>query len=290
MRTYLFPTERIFRHNWTGKFVAPTPEWIHLTRDLTDFELFVVTEGTLYIANDKSEYVVEKGQFLIMAPNGYQHGYKPSNCTFYWMHFTPSFSEGDTELNYRYEDVADNAPSYMPNFISIPENGTLTAYDRLVVLMKQLQDSDKRYHEQHLNDFITSAVLCEIMNQMSTFHKYASADNKNQLYNDIIDYISWHVCENIKINELADYFGYNDKYLSTFFRRMSGIPLKQHILQAKMDHAKAELSDTNRSISQIAYNIGFSDSHNFSNAFKKITGLTPSEYRISYSKRQLFYS
>jgi len=56
-----------------------------------------------------------------------------------------------------------------------------------------------------------------------------------------------------------------------------------------MDLAKAQLSDTNNLISQIAYNVGFNDAHNFANAFKKITGLSPSEYRLSYGKRSLFY-
>lgn len=108
-----------------------------------------------------------------------------------------------------------------------------------------------------------------------------------QLYDDICDYINLHISENIKVSEIADYFGYNKKYLPSFFRKHSGITVKQYILQTKMEYAKAELSDTNHSISQVAYNIGFNDVHNFSIAFKKITGLSPSDYRNSYSKRNL---
>ncbi|MBQ8846333.1 MAG: helix-turn-helix transcriptional regulator [Lachnospiraceae bacterium] len=59
------------------------------------------------------------------------------------------------------------------------------------------------------------------------------------------------------------------------------------MIQKKMEYAKAELAETNHSVSQIGYTLGYSDPHNFSNAFKKETGLTPSEYRDSYAKRKL---
>ena len=56
-----------------------------------------------------------------------------------------------------------------------------------------------------------------------------------------------------------------------------------------MELAKALLTDTNLPVSQIGYDIGFSDNHNFSNAFKKITGQSPSDYRNTYAERMLFH-
>lgn len=49
------------------------------------------------------------------------------------------------------------------------------------------------------------------------------------------------------------------------------------------------LTDTNQSISDIAKTLGFSDSHNFSRTYKKLTGLSPSEYRNTFSKRLLYH-
>lgn len=289
MTFFEFSTEKVFTHNMTGKFKAPTPEWIHLTRNLTDFELILVTEGTLYIGDDQNKYSVRQGEFLIMSPTSYQHGLESSNCSFYWLHFTPNaeYFTHDPDTDKGESFVLSNRR--IPNSIILPRQGKPAASDRLIVLMKQLQDSDKRYHDPVLNNFLTSTILSEIYNQTFTSRAYGASNDKNQLFNDIVDYVSWHISENIKVTEIAEYFGYNEKYLSTFFHKFSGIPLKQHILQCKIDHAKAELTDTNRSISQIAYNIGFSDPHNFTNAFKKITGFSPTEYRTSYAKRSLFY-
>ena len=93
----------------------------------------------------------------------------------------------------------------------------------------------------------------------------------------------------LKVTELARYFGYNDKYLSSLFHEGTGMTLKQFILKSKMDSAMAELTDTNHTVSQIAYNVGFQDAHNFSTAFRKLTGMTPGQYRKSYGNRKLSF-
>ena len=282
MNVYKFTSATPFTYNWAGKFEAPNSEWMHLTRQLYDFELIVVTEGVLYIADHNKEFVVNKGDYLLMQPTENQHGYKSSNCSFYWLHFA-------TLSPFETIDSSNHASDPDSISITIPEQGTLESLERIVVLMKQLQDSDRRYGMQCLNNYITSSILSEVSAQYFIHNKYVSSENSNQLLNDIMDYINWHICENLKVSDIAEYFGYNEKYLSTLFKKNSNISIKQYILQAKMDHAKAELSDTNHSISQIGYNIGYNDPHNFTNAFKKVTGLTPSDFRESYSKRKLYY-
>lgn len=81
------------------------------------------------------------------------------------------------------------------------------------------------------------------------------------------------------MSDLALYFGYNSKYLSALFKERTGMTIKQFILHSKMENAMAELRDTDHTVSQVAYGLGFQDVHNFTNAFKKIAGLSPSHYR-----------
>lgn len=287
MTVFDFDTQKLFSFHWCGKFQSPSPEWMHLTRRLIDFELMVVTEGTLYIASDSTEYEVRKGQYLLMELTEYQHGYKSSDCSFYWMHFTYNDNKNNPEI---YESDIDNEAItniFRQGHLLIPVTGNLSSPERIIILMKQLQDSDQRYREINLNNYLTSAILAELSNQSFLFQKYGSANLQQQLYNDVRDFITLRVSENITMDELASYFSYNKKYLTTFFRKQSGTTIKQFILQTKMDHAKAELTDTNHSVSQISYNIGFNDVHNFSNAFKKITGMSPSDYRNGYNRRNL---
>ena len=278
-----FDAEKEFTYHWCGKFVAPNEDWIHMTRIQGDYELIVVTEGILHIADDVSEYTVSPGEYLLMPPNQFQHGTKPSYCVFYWMHFGYNKDQNNHELI-----SGCTLPDYTAGHLLLPQQGCLSSEDRIIILMKQLQDSDRRYREVTLNRYLCSAVLSEVALQSQIYPTYGNKVFKEQLYQDICDYVSWHLTENLKVSQVAAYFGYNEKYLTTFFKQRAGISLKQYILQIKMERAKASLSETAEPVSQIAFHLGFPDAHNFSNAFRKVTGLSPSEYRDIYNKHNVF--
>lgn len=288
-----FNAEKEFIYHWCGKFVAPNDQWVHLTRNLVDYELFVVTDGVLHIGTSTAEYTVTSGEYLLMPPNEFEHGTKASHCIFYWMHFGYNREQNNHELlSAAPVPSTDPTPAsglaYTPGQLLLPEQGRLSSPDRIVILMKQLQDSDRRYREVTLNRYLCSAILSEIALQGQIYPAYGNKIIKEQLYQDICDYVFWHLTENLKVSQVASYFGYNEKYLTTFFKQRAGISLKQYILQIKMERAKASLSETTEPVSQIAFGLGFTDAHNFSNAFHKVTGLSPSEYRDSYNRHNVF--
>ena len=273
--------------------MSPDDSWTHLTRNLMDYELFVVVDGVLHIGTSTAEYTVSPGEYLLMPPNEFEHGTKPSRCSFYWMHFGYHKEQNNHELltgsAYSSETSAGTADlSYTPGQLLLPEQGRLSSPDRIIILMKQLQDSDRRYRELTLNRYLCSAILAEVALQNQVYPAYGNKILKEQLYQDICDYVFWHITENLKVTQVANYFGYNEKYLTTFFKQRAGISLKQYILQIKMERAKADLSETTEPVSQIAFRLGFTDAHNFSNAFRKVTGLSPSEYRDSYNRHNVF--
>lgn len=288
-----FDAEKEFIYHWCGKFVSPDTNWTHLTRNLMDYELFVVVDGVLHIGTATAEYTVSSGEYLLMTPNEFEHGTRSSHCVFYWMHFGYNKEQNNHELlccssNASTDATSASSLTYTAGRLLLPEQGRLTSPDRIIILMKQLQDSDRRYREITLNRYLCSAILSEIALQGQLYPAYGNKIIKEQLYQDICDYVFWHLTENLKVAQVASYFGYNEKYLTTFFKQRAGISLKQYILQVKMERAKADLSETTEPVSQIAFRLGFTDAHNFSNAFRKATGLSPSEYRDSYNRHNVF--
>lgn len=257
-----------FRYIWTGIFTATSTEWTHMSRPLHEYELFFIIDGTLHIADENRHYTISRGEYLIMHPTKKQYGFKPSYASFYWLHFTaPSTSIiSDTQLH-------ENNPIVLPN------HGVIPNMERITILLSQLQETDRRYHQAYTSNTLALGVLLELHNQQ-THIMDKQTSSKEQLYQDILDYVTWNKFGVIRVSDLAAYFGYHEKYISTFFKQMSGIPLKQHLINEMMEHAKAELTTTHKTVAQIAYSLGYSDSHNFTHAFKKVTGLSPSEYRI----------
>ena len=267
MLSFVFSIDNPVTYHWSGKFTSPSSEWIHSTRQLNDYELFLVTEGTLYIADSHNKFEVKKEEYLLMPPTQKQYGYAPSDCSFFWLHFIVSPSEEDIH-----------------NKIILPQHNSIPNIERIIILFNQLCDADRRYHHPYTNDTFLTGFLLELYNQLQTGHREKAISSKTALYHSILDYIYFNKYTKIKVVQLADYFGYHEKYLSTVFKNIAGISLKQYILQQTMEFAKAELMDTNKTISQIGYSFGYTDSHNFSNAFKSAVGVTPTEYRISCSK------
>ena len=80
MKLFCFDLSVPFRYHWAGKFRSPNDEWMHLTRRLTDFELMVVTDGILHIADGSTEYAVQTGEYLLMAPS--RKTRKPGNSIY----------------------------------------------------------------------------------------------------------------------------------------------------------------------------------------------------------------
>ena len=283
-----FSVEKPVHFNWTGKFESPDESWSHMSRVLTDFEWIVMTEGELFIADERTRYTVREGEYLLMSPTERQYGFQPSLCKFYWTHFSYNNNGNDPAI-YDDGDVRGPLDAGQPRIL-LPRQGAVPRLDRLIVLLKQLQDCSRKYRNQNLNCHMLTAALCELYSQiyLSGGHTVMKGE-KAQLYTDIVDYISWRIRENIKVSEIAAYFGYNEKYITTFFKKISGESLKSYILNEKMELAKALLTDTNLPVAQIGYDVGFSDCHNFSSAFKKVTGQSPSTYRNTYAQRQLFH-
>ncbi len=284
----VFPEEQLFRYLRSGKFVALSSDWKHEQLPLSfDYELIVVTEGTLFLRYMDEDFKVETGEYLILPPSDSKRiGLKKAYCSFYWAHFTVNTG------NYPARIVPGEYPTFeRANCFIMPQKARVPRLEKMIVQMKQLQDLERNnYPTITLNAAIT-AILTELYGQLTA--EITRADDplgNKQIYSDIVDYIRRNISENIKISDIADAFGYSSKYLSHLFSTVQGTSLKQFILSRKMEMACFYLTDSDRTITEIANAVGFSDMHNFSRTFKRITGLTPTDYRNAYTKRLLYHS
>ena len=108
-----------------------------------------------------------------------------------------------------------------------------------------------------------------------------SRDRLNSVKNTI-KYIDTHLSEPITLQMLAENAGMTPNYFSTLFKKISGITLWDYInsrrIQATMQLLKGEKQ---LNILEIATQCGFNNTANFNKIFKKVSGLTPKEYRAS---------
>ena len=85
--------------------------------------------------------------------------------------------------------------------------------------------------------------------------------------------------ESLSIKDISDHVFLSTSYICTLFKNETGQTLNQYITKYRMDKAKKLLADPRNKISDISSKVGYSDGNYFGKTFKKIVGLSPTEYR-----------
>ncbi len=96
---------------------------------------------------------------------------------------------------------------------------------------------------------------------------------------DVCRWIDQHPDHRSDIAQLAKRSGISRKYFSTLFKRKYGVTPKNYLVRARMEYARWLLRDSDTSIKDIAFRLGYSDQYLFSNQFRVITGVSPKKYR-----------
>ena len=89
--------------------------------------------------------------------------------------------------------------------------------------------------------------------------------------------------QEISLNQLAELVEMNASYLSSVFKKETGMAYSEYLIQCRIKQASRLLAETSLSVSEVAYRSGYQDARYFSKQFSKQVGLKPSEYRKLYS-------
>lgn len=96
---------------------------------------------------------------------------------------------------------------------------------------------------------------------------------------DILRYIDSNLFEKINLRDLAEKCFYSPIYFSRLFKETCGKTLTSYIKEKRIHEAVRLLMDTDKTVSEIAERVGYSDRKQFYKAFRQQTGKTPAEFR-----------
>ncbi len=103
-------------------------------------------------------------------------------------------------------------------------------------------------------------------------------DYKNHIVADVKKYINAHTHDKLSLNEVAATFGISPSYLSQLFSRYNDCGFNEYINICKIEEAKRLLKSENLKVYEVADMLNFGSEFYFSKVFKKIQGVTPSEF------------
>ncbi|WP_127530168.1 response regulator [Paenibacillus kobensis] len=111
------------------------------------------------------------------------------------------------------------------------------------------------------------------------FKQMNDRDRTSLVIDRICQFVEDHLSEDLSLVRLAESHYFNPSYLSRFFKQEKGINLSDYIDKCKVRKAKELLRDGELKVRDVACAVGYEAAHSFTRFFKKVTGMTPQEYR-----------
>jgi len=127
-----------------------------------------------------------------------------------------------------------------------------------------------------------SAFLTKLLHRVIELRE----QNKNYKYSNFIAATVKYIDENyvnsaLSLNDVASYANISSSYFSTLFSQEMGESFIDYLTRKRISRAKELLKTTSMRLIDIAFEVGYQDSNYFSKIFKKLTGMSPRDYRNS---------
>jgi YesN/AraC family two-component response regulator len=122
-------------------------------------------------------------------------------------------------------------------------------------------------------------ILVSLIRNYNYYQKNNASDNYNYIVS-AIDYIRDNCTGSITLQSIAEAVNISPNYLSTIFHQTTGVPIWDYVTENRINSAMHLLDvHSSKTMLEIALLCGFNNTANFNRAFKKYTGLSPSEYK-----------
>lgn len=276
-----FDMESRIRVRAFGKVTQPHGRW-HNGRSIKFYLLVHLTSGNMKIQTPDEKYELLPGETLIIPPNTHYVPLESDGCTYYFVHFSAD------EACYQKKTLTVSLGAILPSgsyhYVYDDENGSVIEVAPLIKSdrneqIEQIFSSISRL-EPHFNathKLLIDNYLRELLILLSS--ELSKYKNMNRNLHRIMEYIKTSYDEDISLSALATRFELSETYIARLFKREFNLRPSDYVNRVRIEVAKDLLIHTERPISKIADNVGYSSLYYFSRVFKSIVGISPKEYR-----------
>lgn len=129
--------------------------------------------------------------------------------------------------------------------------------------------------ESEFREYVTNAMKAMLNLENKEEHVRTSKD----VIKEILEYFEDNYYKDIALSDIAERFYINRSHLSRVFKKETGKTFVEYVTSIRMKKACFYLENSDKSIQEISYLIGYGDSRYFSQLFNRHKGLTPTKYR-----------
>lgn len=260
----------------------------HFPGERHDFwEFLCVDKGEIEVTADDKHYTLKKGMIIFHKPNEF-HSLKSNGVT------APNLVVVSFECNSPYmEFFKDKVLT-----ISELERGLLASIiaESYSAFQSKLDDPYLEVLERRLPPKIGSEQMIRIQLEqllIQLFRRYTKTQltptitkslklkNDAEVYQAILSYLEENIHSQLSINQICEDNLIGRSQLQKLFRKNSQHGVIDYFSRMKINTAKQMIREKQLNFTQISDSLGYTSIHYFSRQFKKIAGMTPSEYASS---------
>lgn len=158
-----------------------------------------------------------------------------------------------------------------------------TPYQKIKVLISSLINYNLKYQDnsRYANLSILYSLFAEFMNKYRVISNSKKVQPKKYLtrLREIIKYLNENYDKGITLKDLSSVFNLTVPYISSFFDKYFGNNFQDYYDELRISKSIPTLLENRLTLDDMAIKFGFTDSRGYVRAFKKIYGITPTEYR-----------
>lgn len=280
------PMLSVFKSKGDGYLPCPIESSPPITNDCYSISLKKYVEGDLNYGRTKYDFT--NGALIFIAPR--QILQWDNSVVFEQKGFSINFHEDFLKGT----DLAQQIKKY--GFFSYTVNEALHLSPKEEKQIASIVENIEIEYQNNQDAFSKEIII----SQLSTLLKYANRFyerqflNRKEISNDLLEQLNEQLTEYFEsghlqekgipsIEHIANKMLVSKRYLSDTLKKETGKTTTEHLQLYLIDEAKSILLEPHKSVSEVAYELGFEYPQYFSRLFKKKEGISPSEYQQKYS-------
>ncbi len=255
------------------------------------WEFLYVDKGTVLVQADYRQYQLEAGDIIFHKPNEF-HSIKsigdkaPNLVAISFISSSPAmefFMERVTSLSSSEKlliaqiiaeaRMAFTTPLHIPSVeqVMLSEQSLFGSQQLILLYLELFLIQVRRNHladQKKKDEILTLSTLKE-------------GSTKSDIFEQIIQYMELHICEQLKIPDICKAFSVSHSTLHSLFRKNKNCGVIEYFNNLKIERSKEIIRDGNMNLTEIAHFLSYNSLQHFSKQFKKATGMSPMKYASS---------
>lgn len=250
----------------------PVYDLVHF-HECFEIVLYVQSNNTIYIHD--ASYGLQTHDLIVIPPrtiHTVRYNTETTYCR-YVLYFTEDYVRGALG--------AETAVEAFRNIQNYKMALTLDEFSRINALFKNITHHRTHHPETHaaLVELYCSTILSEVYYVMQKRPMTEQVDGRASIVENILRYINEHYQENVLLEDMEKEMFLSRFYLSRVFAETMSTSIVEYLQFKRVIEAQKLLDDTKLPIIDICLECGFNNLQHFYRTFKKITSVTPKQFR-----------